>query len=113
MIPNISESKISDQELRLKCLELVVNEHGARNPVLAIVLSVTFLNWVKNGELSISPTNKVSQLKLHDVAYKIINELIEEVENPSQARNGSDTDPDDLEKPKSFFSRIVSFFRGE
>ena len=113
MIPNISESEITDQELRLKCLELVVNEHGAHNPILAIVLSVTFLNWIKNGELSISPTNKVSQLKLHDVAYKIINELIDEVENPNQPRNSGNTDPDDLEKPKSFFSRVVSFFRGE
>lgn len=113
MPETISISILSDEEIRMRCLEIVVNKSSTYDfPVYHMVEASILFRFVKEGNIPslgkmYSRNANWSELLIE----KALDLIIEERKQSNQAAYGSDTDPNDFGIPESFISRFFSGFR--
>lgn len=113
MSENVNTSILSDEEIRMRCLEIVVSKSDRYDfPVYHMIEASILFRFVKKGEIPslgkiYSRNANWSELLIE----KALDLIIEERKQSNQSTYGCDTDPDDFGIPKSFISRFFSGFR--
>lgn len=109
---NQSKVKLSDEEIRLRSLELMQGTYGCHNPFELIVRSTALARYVKTGKYNRSSGNFINQINSEYMEH-IYDQLSEKRYESKQTTNNTDNKPD-IPKPNvSFFKKLLSRFRDE
>lgn len=114
-LQEIMGSTLGTPELRLKCLEFVVNHHHGYNwPIYQMIEAEMIMRYITLGELPASSLEFANaKTSLHILLQEALKQLIKERDNSNKAANGSNADANNLKKPESKLARLLCFFRRE
>ena len=96
---------LSDENLRLKCLEFVVESgHQYNFPVYQMIGASMLFRYIKSGTLPV-----IDDVNADDLILSAIEQLSKKREDAQQATRSGDPNADRLEVPKkpvSFFAKV-------
>lgn len=102
---------MNEQELRLKCIELIIEKEGGYNfPVYQMIEAEMLYKYITEGKLPKSSNNK-APIEIDKLLQKSLDELIKERSNCNQSTGGCNPNSDDLQIPKTFIYRFLSKLR--
>ena len=113
MVENIHYTEISDQELRLKCLEFVLGHEGRIDyPLYQMIQASILFRFIKEGIIpTASKTYRPNDNFADQLIQKALDVLIDERAKSNQATQGGNGNADNLDIPEHLVSRFLSRFR--
>ncbi len=112
---NIRNIKLSDQDVRLRCLEIVSNHSFGLSPFMLIAQSVSLYSYVKTGRYNMCSgdanliTTDLQESYLTSIYEKVINKR----EEPQQTANNTNNEANISKHPFSFIRYFLRCFRGK
>lgn len=101
---------LSDQEIRLKCLEIAVMTGFPNYTDMHILRSEIYFKYVKDGSMYSYHDKRILAGAVLDSAFE---QRKKEIDKPKSSSDDSEPLKSNIEPSKSFLSRIFSRFRTE